>query len=133
MEEDMQYLESDPGRVRAKAYDIVLNGTEIGGGSVRIYQSDIQSKMFDILGLSKKEANERFGYLLEAFKYGVPPHAGLAYGFDRVVMLMAGAQSIRDVMAFPKVKDASDLMIEAPDSVEEKQLDELGLEIKNSR
>ena len=126
----MQYLESDPGRVRAKAYDIVLNGTEIGGGSVRIYQSDIQSKMFDILGLSKKEANERFGYLLEAFKYGVPPHAGLAYGFDRVVMLMAGAQSIRDVMAFPKVKDASDLMIEAPDSVEEKQLDELGLEIK---
>ena len=133
MEEDMQYLESDPGRVRAKAYDIVLNGTEIGGGSVRIYQSDIQSKMFDILGLSKKEANERFGYLLEAFKYGVPPHAGLAYGFDRVVMLMSGAQSIRDVMAFPKVKDASDLMIEAPDSVEEKQLDELGLEIKNSR
>ena len=125
MDEDFEYIDSDPGRVRAKAYDIVLNGTEIGGGSVRIHQSDVQAKMFDVLGLSKKVANERFGYLLEAFKYGVPPHAGLAYGFDRVVMLMVGADSIRDVIAFPKVKDASDLMINAPDTVDKAQLDEL--------
>ena len=132
MEEDLEYLESEPGKVRAKAYDIVLNGTEIGGGSVRIYQSDIQSRMFKILGLSEQAAKERFGYLLEAFKYGVPPHAGLAYGFDRVVMLMAGAESIRDVMAFPKVKDASDLMIEAPDTVDEEQLKELYLKIEEA-
>lgn len=125
MDEDFKYIDSDPGRVRAKAYDIVLNGTEIGGGSVRIHQSDVQAKMFDVLGLSKEVANERFGYLLEAFKYGVPPHAGLAYGFDRVVMLMVGADSIRDVIAFPKVKDASDLMINAPDTVDKAQLDEL--------
>ena len=125
MDEDFEYIDSDPGRVRAKAYDIVLNGTEIGGGSVRIHQSDVQAKMFDVLGLSKEVANERFGYLLEAFKYGVPPHAGLAYGFDRVVMLMVGADSIRDVIAFPKVKDASDLMINAPDTVDKAQLDEL--------
>ena len=125
MDEDFEYIDSDPGRVRAKAYDIVLNGTEIGGGSVRIHQSDLQAKMFDVLGLSKEVANERFGYLLEAFKYGVPPHAGLAYGFDRVVMLMVGADSIRDVIAFPKVKDASDLMINAPDTVDKAQLDEL--------
>ena len=125
MDEDFEYIDSDPGRVRAKAYDIVLNGTEIGGGSVRIHQSDVQAKMFDVLGLSKEVANERFGYLLEAFKYGVPPHAGLAYGFDRVVMLMVGADSIRDVIAFPKVKDASDLMINAPDMVDKAQLDEL--------
>ena len=125
MDEDFEYIDSDPGRVRAKAYDIVLNGTEICGGSVRIHQSDVQAKMFDVLGLSKEVANERFGYLLEAFKYGVPPHAGLAYGFDRVVMLMVGADSIRDVIAFPKVKDASDLMINAPDTVDKAQLDEL--------
>ena len=125
MDEDFKYIDSDLGRVRAKAYDIVLNGTEIGGGSVRIHQSDVQAKMFDVLGLSKEGANERFGYLLEAFKYGVPPHAGLAYGFDRVVMLMVGADSIRDVIAFPKVKDASDLMITAPDTVDKAQLDEL--------
>ena len=125
MDEDFKYIDSDLGRVRAKAYDIVLNGTEIGGGSVRIHQSDVQAKMFDVLGLSKEVANERFGYLLEAFKYGVPPHAGLAYGFDRVVMLMVGADSIRDVIAFPKVKDASDLMITAPDTVDKAQLDEL--------
>ena len=125
MDEDFEYIDSDPGRVRAKAYDIVLNGTEIGGGSVRIHQSDVQAKMFDVLGLSKEVANERFGYLLEAFKYGVPPHAGLAYGFERVVMLMVGADSIRDVIAFPKVKDASDLMINAPDTVDKAQLDEL--------
>lgn len=130
MDEDLEYIESDPGRVRAKAYDIVLNGTEIGGGSVRIHQSDIQKKMFDILGLSQKVAEERFGYLLEAFKYGVPPHAGLAYGLDRVVMLMVGADSIRDVIAFPKNKDAACLMTEAPDTVDKEQLEELHIEIE---
>ena len=129
LDEDLQYLDTDPGRVRAKAYDIVLNGTELGGGSVRIHQADIQKKMFEILGLSEETARERFGYLLEAFKYGVPPHAGLAYGLDRVVMLMVGADSIRDVIAFPKVKDASCLMIEAPDRVADEQLKELHIEI----
>ncbi len=129
MDEDWQYIDSDPGRVRAKAYDIVLNGTEIGGGSVRIHQSDIQKKMFHVLGLTDDIVNERFGYLLEAFKYGVPPHAGLAYGLDRVVMLMVGADSIRDVIAFPKVKDATCLMTNAPDVVDQKQLDELALKI----
>lgn len=129
LDEDLQYLDIDPGRVRAKAYDIVLNGTELGGGSVRIHQADIQKKMFEILGLSEETARERFGYLLEAFKYGVPPHAGLAYGLDRVVMLMVGADSIRDVIAFPKVKDASCLMIEAPDRVDDEQLKELHIEI----
>ena len=133
MDEDWQYIDSDPGRVRAKAYDIVLNGTEIGGGSVRIHQGDVQAKMFDVLGLSKEVAQERFGYLLDAFKYGVPPHAGLAYGLDRVVMLMVEADSIRDVIAFPKVKDASDLMTNAPDKVDDAQLKELGLIIKSEQ
>lgn len=133
MDEDWQYIDLDPGRVRAKAYDIVLNGTEIGGGSVRIHQGDVQEKMFEVLGLSKETAKERFGYLLEAFKYGVPPHAGLAYGLDRVVMLMVGADSIRDVIAFPKVKDASDLMTNAPDRVDDSQLQELGLIIKDDK
>lgn len=129
MDEDLQYIDSDPGRVRAKAYDIVLNGVEMGGGSVRIHQADIQSKMFEVLGFTPERANEQFGFLLSAFKYGVPPHAGLAYGLDRVVMLMVGADSIRDVIAFPKVKDASCLMTEAPGEVDEKQLQELGIEI----
>ena len=129
MEEDLQYLDSDPGRVRAKAYDIVLNGTEIGGGSVRIFQNHVQEKMFEVLGFEKEDAYERFGFLLNAFKYGVPPHAGLAYGFDRLIMIMAGMDSIRDVIAFPKVKDASCLMTEAPGNVDEKQLEELGLAI----
>lgn len=129
MEEDLQYLESDPGRVRAKAYDIILNGNEIGGGSVRIFQNDIQEKMFKILGFTKEQAYEQFGYLLEAFKYGVPPHAGLAYGFDRLLMIMAEEDSIRDVIAFPKIKDASELMSNAPDTVDQKQLAELGLEL----
>ena len=129
MDEDIQYIDTDPGRVRAKAYDIVLNGVEMGGGSVRIQQSDIQSKMFEVLGFTPERANEQFGFLLSAFKYGVPPHAGLAYGLDRVVMLMVGADSIRDVIAFPKVKDASCLMTEAPGEVDEKQLQELGIEI----
>lgn len=130
MEEDWQYIDSDPGRVRAKAYDIVLNGVEIGGGSVRIHQNDIQEKMFEVLGFTKEQAWEQFGFLLEAFKYGVPPHAGLAYGLDRLVMLMAGQESIRDVIAFPKVKDASDLMTEAPAPVDPKQLEELYIETK---
>ena len=129
MDEDLQYIDSDPGRVRAKAYDIVLNGVEMGGGSVRIHQADIQSKMFEVLGFTPERANEQFGFLLEAFKYGVPPHAGLAYGLDRMVMLMVGADSIRDVIAFPKVKDASCLMTEAPAPVDEKQLLELGIEV----
>ena len=129
MEEDLQYIDSDPGRVRAKAYDIVLNGNEIGGGSVRIHQDDIQEKMFECLGFTKAQAHERFGFLLEAFKYGVPPHAGLAYGLDRLVMLMAKQDSIRDVIAFPKVKDASCLMTNAPDYVDDKQLAELGIEV----
>ena len=129
MEEDLQYIDSDPGRVRAKAYDIVLNGNEIGGGSVRIFNQDIQSKMFEVLGFTPEQAQEQFGFLLEAFKYGVPPHAGLAYGLDRLVMLMAKQDSIRDVIAFPKVKDASDLMTEAPTKVDQKQLDELGLSV----
>lgn len=129
MEEDLQYLDTDPGRVRAKAYDIVLNGNEIGGGSVRIFNPEIQSKMFEVLGFTPERAQEQFGFLLTAFKYGVPPHAGLAYGLDRLVMLMAKEDSIRDVIAFPKVKDASDLMTEAPTLVDQKQLDELGLAI----
>lgn len=130
MEEDMEYIDSDPGRVRAKAYDIVLNGTELGGGSVRIFNPDIQNKMFEVLGFTPEQAQEQFGFLLTAFKYGVPPHAGLAYGLDRLIMLMAKEDSIRDVIAFPKIKDASDLMTEAPTKVDEKQLEELGLEVR---
>ena len=129
MEEDWHLIDSDPGAIRAKAYDIVLNGTELGGGSVRIHQGDIQSRMFDILGFTEEQAQDQFGFLLDAFKYGVPPHAGLAYGLDRVAMLMAGGDSIREVIAFPKVKDASCLMCEAPASVDEKQLRELGIEV----
>ena len=128
MEEDLPLIDSDPGKVRAKAYDIVLNGNEIGGGSVRIFQDDIQEKMFEVLGFTKEQAYSQFGFLLDAFKYGVPPHAGLAYGLDRLVMLMAKQDSIRDVIAFPKVKDASCLMTEAPSVVDVKQLNELGLE-----
>lgn len=127
MEEDLPYIDSDPGRVRAKAYDIVLNGTEIGGGSVRIHQNDIQEKMFEALGFTMEAAYEQFGFLLNAFKYGVPPHAGLAYGLDRLIMLMAKEDSIRDVIAFPKIKDASCLMSEAPNVVDAKQLEELGI------
>lgn len=129
MEEDLPLIDTDPGAVRAKAYDIVLNGTEMGGGSVRIHQADVQSKMLEVLGFTPERANEQFGFLLDAFKYGVPPHAGLAYGFDRMVMLMVGADSIRDVIAFPKVKDASCLMMEAPASVDDKQLEELSIAV----
>ncbi|WP_148410966.1 aspartate--tRNA ligase [Murimonas intestini] len=130
MEEDLDKIDTDPGAVRAKAYDIVLNGTEIGGGSVRIFQNDVQAKMFEVLGFTKEQAEDRFGFLLNAFKYGVPPHAGLAYGLDRLIMLMAEEDSIREVIAFPKVKDASCLMTEAPGLVDQDQLDELGLQIK---
>lgn len=129
MEEDLHLIDTEPGKVRAKAYDIVLNGTELGGGSVRIFNNEIQNKMFEVLGFTKEQAEEQFGFLLNAFKYGVPPHAGLAYGLDRLVMLMAKEDSIRDVIAFPKVKDASDLMTEAPAGVDPKQLEELGLTI----
>ena len=129
MEEDWDKIDTDPGAVRAKAYDIVLNGTELGGGSVRIHQSDIQEKMFEVLGFTKERAHEQFGFLLDAFSYGVPPHAGLAYGLDRLVMHMVHADSIRDVIAFPKVKDASDLMSNAPDIVDEKQLEELCIKV----
>lgn len=129
MEEDWDKIDSAPGEVRAKAYDIVLNGTELGGGSVRIHRNDIQEKMFEVLGFTKEKAWENFGFLLSAFQYGVPPHAGLAYGLDRMVMHMVHADSIRDVIAFPKVKDASDLMSQAPDLVDAKQLDELGIAI----
>ena len=130
MEEDWPMIDTNPGAVRAKAYDIVLNGTELGGGSVRIHQSDIQSKMFEVLGFTPERAQDQFGFLLEAFKYGVPPHAGLAYGLDRVAMLMGGCDSIREVIAFPKVKDASCMMTEAPTPVDPKQLKELGIEIE---
>ena len=133
MEEDLPLIDTDPGAVRAKAYDIVLNGTELGGGSVRIHQDDIQEKMFEVLGFTKERAREQFGFLLDAFKYGVPPHAGLAYGLDRVVMLMVGADSIRDVIAFPKVKDASCLMMEAPAPVDPKQLEDLDIAIVEKR
>lgn len=133
MEEDLEMLDTDMGKARAKAYDIVLNGVELGGGSVRIHQDDIQEKMFELLGISKEDANDRFGFLLTAFKYGVPPHAGLAFGLDRMIMLMTGADSIRDVIAFPKIKDASCLMSNAPDKVDEKQLKELCIEVVNEQ
>lgn len=133
MEEDLQYIDTDPGRVRAKAYDIVLNGTEIGGGSVRIHQDDIQEKMFEVLGFTKERAYDQFGFLLDAFRYGVPPHAGLAYGLDRLIMIMAQCDTIRDVIAFPKVKDASCLMTGAPTAVDALQLDELGLAVEEKK
>lgn len=129
VEEDLDLLETEPGRVRTKAYDIVLNGVELGGGSVRIFQSDVQERMFQALGFTKEKAHEQFGFLMDAFRYGVPPHAGLAIGLDRFVMLLVGAESIREVIAFPKVKDASCLMSEAPGGVDEKQLEELHLKV----
>ena len=129
MEEDLEILESDPGKVRAKAYDIVVNGMELGGGSVRIFQDDIQERMFQALGFTKEQAHEQFGFLIDAFKYGVPPHAGLAIGLERFVMLLAQTDNIRDVIAFPKIKDASCLMSEAPGTVDAKQLEELHLQV----
>ncbi len=129
MEQDLELLEKEPGAVRAKAYDIVLNGYELGGGSIRIHRREIQQKMFELLGFEPEDAQERFGFLLDAFQYGVPPHGGLAFGLDRIIMLMSGATSIRDVIAFPKVKDASCPMTDAPNVVEQKQLEELGIAI----
>ncbi len=128
-DEDLQYLDTDPARVRAKAYDIILNGVELGGGSMRIYNSDLQEKMFEVIGLSKEQVSLRFGFLIEAFKYGTPPHGGMAYGFDRMLMLLDGCDSIRDVIAFPKVQNASELMTNAPDVVDDVQLSELGIEL----
>ena len=129
MDEDIQYLESDPGRVRAKAYDMVMNGNEIGGGSIRIHSAELQERMFKAIGFSKESAWKQFGYFMEAFQYGTPPHGGLAYGLDRLVMLITGASSIRDVIAFPKVQNASCLMSEAPNVVDEKQLKELSIKV----
>jgi aspartyl-tRNA synthetase len=129
MDEDMQYLDSDPGRVRAKAYDIVLNGTELGGGSIRIHDQAVQTKMFEMLGMSQEEAQLKFGFLLEAFKYGVPPHGGLAFGLDRLVTLMLGLEDIRDVIAFPKVQNASELMSRCPAPADPKALEELGIAV----
>ena len=128
----LELIDTNPGAVRAKAYDIVLNGYELGGGSIRIHRRDIQQKMFELLGFTQEDAQERFGFLLDAFKYGVPPHGGLAFGLDRIIMLMSGATSIRDVIAFPKVKDASCPMTAAPGLVEEKQLEELGIAIRET-
>ena len=132
IDEYLDVIEPNPGAVRAKAYDIVLNGYELGGGSIRIHRRDIQKKMFELLGFSDEDAQERFGFLLDAFKYGVPPHGGLAFGLDIIIMLMSNAPSIRDVIAFPKVKDASCPMTDAPGVVDEKQLDELGIAIKET-
>lgn len=129
MDEDLPLLDTNPSKVRAKAYDMVLNGFELGGGSIRIHRRDIQQKIFSLLGFSDEDAQERFGFLLDAFKYGVPPHGGLAFGFDRIIMLMTGSSSIRDVIAFPKVKDASCPLTDAPGTVDDKQLDELGIAI----
>ena len=129
MEEDLEYIESDPGRIRAKAYDIVINGTEAGGGSVRIHDAEVQSKMFDLLGMTHEEANEKFGFLLEAFKYGVPPHAGMAFGLDRLVMLILGLDDIRDVIAFPKIQNASEPMSRCPSLPDPKALAELGIAV----
>ena len=129
MDEDLQYIDSDPARVRAKAYDIVLNGTELGGGSIRIHDGQIQSKMFEVLGMTEDEAQEKFGYLLDAFKYGVPPHGGLAFGFDRLVTLILGLEDIRDVIAFPKVQNASELMTKCPSEPDPNALGELGIAV----
>ena len=130
MEEDLPLIDTDPGKVRAKAYDIVLNGTEMGGGSVRIHQADIQEKMFEVLGFTKEKAQEQFGFLMNAFKYGAPPHGGLAYGLDRWVSIFAGLDSIRDCIAFPKNNSGRDVMLDAPSAIDQKQLDELNLTVE---
>ena len=132
-DEDIDKLDTNPLSVRAKAYDIILNGTELGGGSIRIHDRELQAKMLSLLGFSQEEAQERFGFLLEAFKYGTPPHGGMAYGLDRLVMLLTGSESIRDVMAFPKVQNASEPMSNAPDTVDKKQLMELGIKIRETQ
>ena len=129
MDEDLDLLETAPDQMRAKAYDIVLNGTELGGGSVRIHRSDVQERVFRALGFTQEECQERFGHLIDAFKYGAPPHGGLAYGLDRIVMWMCGTESIRDVIAFPKVQNARELMMASPSVVEDKQLRDLAIKV----
>ncbi|MGH9570374.1 MAG: amino acid--tRNA ligase-related protein, partial [Candidatus Angelobacter sp.] len=129
-ERDMDKLESDPGAVRALAYDVVLNGTELGSGSIRIHRQDIQSKIFRALGMSDEEAHSRFGFFLEALEYGTPPHGGIALGLDRIVMILAGAESLREVIPFPKTARAVDLMVDAPTPVSEVQLRDLGIKVR---
>ena len=129
MDEDIPLLDTDPAKVRAKAYDIILNGCELGGGSIRIHDPELQTKMFEALGFTEEKAKEQFGHLITAFSYGAPPHGGLAYGLDRLCMLLAGLDSIRDVIAFPKVQNASDLMMNCPDVVDDKQLDDLSIAV----
>ena len=128
-EEDIPLLDTDPGAVRARAYDIVLNGTELGGGSIRIHTTEMQNKMFASLGIGEAEAEEKFGFLLEAFKYGVPPHGGLAFGLDRLVTLLLGLEDIRDVIAFPKVQNASELLSKCPGLPDPKTLEELRISV----
>jgi len=130
LDEDMDLLESDPARVRSKSYDVVLNGVEIGGGSIRIHQRELQTRVFQALGIEPEEAEAKFGFLLEAMGYGAPPHGGIALGLDRIIMLLAGERSLRDVIAFPKTARAVDLMCGAPSTVDEKQLKELRLKLQ---
>ena len=132
MDEDLELFYNAPEKCRAKAYDMVLNGTELGGGSIRIFTREMQDRMFEILGFSHQDAEARFGHLLNAFKYGTPPHGGLAYGFDRIVMLMAGCDSLREVIPFPKVQNASEPMTNCPSTVNEEQLKELGIALLKS-
>jgi aspartyl-tRNA synthetase len=130
LDADVARMESEPGVIRAKAYDLVLNGTELGGGSIRIHDQELQARMFRLLGISDEEARARFGFFLDALQFGTPPHGGIALGVDRLVMLLAGEQSIREVMAFPKTAQAVDLMTSAPSPVDERQLRELHLQIR---
>jgi len=132
-EEGWKYLESDPAKVKSRAYDVVINGQEIGGGSIRIHSREKQKRIFSALNISDEEANRKFGFLLNAFEYGAPPHGGIAFGFDRLVAILAGEETIREVIAFPKTTTAQSLMIGSPDIIDEKQLKELGLKIETEK